>query len=45
MLVENLDTWLNTIGTGEKKTELGKIQDWNMDQDGGERELIDKETI
>ena len=45
MLVGDLDTWLNTIGTGKKKTELGKAQDWNMDQDEGERELMNKETI
>jgi len=37
-----LDTWLDIVGTGEKKTELGMAEDWNMNKDGELERIIDQ---
>jgi len=42
MLVEDLDTWLNIVGTREEETELGMAEDWNMDKDGELERTMDQ---
>ena len=31
MLVEDLSTWPDIVETEEKESELGIVEDWNMD--------------
>ena len=45
MIVEDLGTWSDIVGTGKEESELGMAEDWNMDRDGEEREILNNWTI
>ena len=40
--VENLDIWLEIVGTENQETELGKEEDQNIDRDWQQKEITDK---
>ena len=45
MLVEDSGTWPNIVGIEEKGSELGMVEDWNIDRGGKEREILSNQTI
>ena len=40
MPMEDLGTWPNIVGIEKERSELGMVEDWNMDRGGGEREIL-----
>ena len=45
MLVVGLGTWPDIVGIRGEESELEIVEDWNMDRNGREREIMDNQTI
>ena len=45
MLVADLGTWLDIVRIKGKESELEIKKDWNTGKNGGEREIINNQTI
>jgi len=45
MLAADLGIWPDIVGIGEEESELERVEDWNIDRNRGEREIMDNQTI